>query len=102
MQVIVSLKLVMAFLGSFYSLLESIWFQTRPQNGPQKLSKKCPKSAPRNDPKNNQKTCKFWALKMDPKMGQDGDTGAQAQPSGRCLGSSWLQDAPKMPQDGLK
>ena len=36
------------------------------------------------------------------KMGLDGEAGARAQPSGRCLGSSWLQDAPKMGQDGLK
>ena len=40
--------------------------------------------------------------KMNPKMGQDGEAGAWAQPSGMCLGSSWSQDAPKMAQDGLK
>ena len=39
---------------------------------------------------------------LGPKMGQDGGPRAQAQPSGRCLGSSWPQDAPKMAQDGPK
>ena len=39
---------------------------------------------------------------MGPKMSKDDDAGAQEQPSGRCLGSSWSQDALKMAQDGLK
>jgi hypothetical protein len=60
-------------------------------------------------PKSDQKVVKQMTPKitkkmkmLGPKMGQDGDHGAQAQPSGRCLGSPWFQDALKMPQDGVK
>ena len=51
-------------------------------------------------PKNKKK--QIVGTKMGLKIGKVGDNGPWAEPSGRCLGSSWSQDAPKMAQDGLK
>ena len=101
MQLLVSLKLLMALLGSSCPLLG--------RSGPKMGHKMGPKSSPKSYQKVVQKmipkitkNVPILDPRMGPKMGKDDDSRAQAQPSGRCLGSSWSQDAPKMPQDGLK
>jgi len=67
----------------------------------EKWSEKLPKSDQKMIPKHIRKI-QILDPEMGSKMGQVGDHGARAQPSGRCLGSSWSQDAPKIAQDSLK
>ena len=108
MQIFCSLKLFTALLGSSCPLLGPIWSQNGLQNCPkvvkkvtQKWFNKLPKSYQTKYPKNT-KQMKMLDPKMSPKIGKVGDNGPRAQPSGRCLGSSWSQDAPKMPSNSLR
>ena len=95
MQLFGTLKLLMALLGSSWPLLGPIWPQNGPQNGPQ--------SGQMTPKKVNFKP--ILGPKMDPKMVQDGEGGAQAEPAGALLKAlvfkmvpRWVKMAPRSPR----
>ena len=76
MQLFGSLELLMALLGSSWSLLGPIWFQNCSQNDPKSCQKHIQKIVQKMTPEIT-KNGRILDPKMGAKMGQDGETGAR-------------------------
>ena len=94
MQILGSLKLLMALLSPSWPLLGPIWPQNGPQNAPQSGPKMVQKLVQKMTPKNaNFKP--ILGPKMDPKMSYLGEGAAQAEPAGALLKALVFKMAPR-------
>ena len=104
MQVFDTLKLLMTLLGPSWPLLGRSGPKMGPQNNPKSGPKHVQKLVQKINPKINT-NLPMLGPNMDPKIAQDGEGGAQANPAGAILKAlvsqmapRWLKMAPSSPR----